>query len=46
MRPNYETARMVLGKQYEAQQQNQLAKEQYQYIYDHITQNNQEINQN
>ncbi len=45
MRPNYETARMVLGKQYEAQQQNQLAKEQYQYIYDHITQNNQKINQ-
>lgn len=45
MKPNYEAARVALGKQYEAQHQNQLALEQYQYIYDHITQNNQEINQ-
>lgn len=45
MKPNYEAARVALGKQYEKQQQNQLAIEQYQYIYDHITQNNQEINQ-
>ncbi len=44
MKPNYEAARVALGKQYEAQQQLQLAREQYQYIYDHITQTNQEIN--
>jgi len=45
MKPNYEAARIALGKQYEAKQQNELALEQYQYIYDHITQTNQEINQ-
>ena len=45
MKPNYEAARMALGKQYEIQKQDQLALEQYQYIYNHITQANQEINQ-
>jgi|APSaa5957512576_1039674.scaffolds.fasta_scaffold01987_8 putative inorganic carbon (hco3(-)) transporter len=45
MKPNYEAARVALGKQYESQQQASLALEQYQYIYDHITQDNQEINQ-
>ena len=45
MKPNYEAARVALGKQYEQQQQHQLALEQYQYVYDHITQTNQEVNQ-
>jgi putative inorganic carbon (hco3(-)) transporter len=45
MKPNYEAARVALGKQYEIQKENELALEQYQYIYEYITQTNQEINQ-
>jgi putative inorganic carbon (HCO3(-)) transporter len=45
MRPNYEAARMELGKQYEAQNKTDAALEQYQYIYDHITHKNQTVNQ-
>lgn len=45
MKPNYEAARVALGKQYETAQKTTLAREQYQYIQDHITADNQEINQ-
>jgi len=44
MKPNYEAARMALGKQYESLNKPNQALEQYQYIYDHITGQNQFIN--
>lgn len=45
MKPNYEAARLNLGKQYEELGKSDQARQQYQYIYDHITTNNQLVNQ-
>jgi putative inorganic carbon (hco3(-)) transporter len=44
MRPGYEAARIDLAKLYEAEGNKPAALEQYQYVYDHITQNNQFVN--
>lgn len=45
MKPNYEAARLELGKLYESQGEIDQAVVQYQYIYDHITTNNQFVNE-
>ena len=45
LKPNYEAARLILGKQYQTAKNIELAKIQYQYIYDHITQDNQFVNE-
>ena len=44
MKPNYEAARLALGKQFEKSEEIEKAKAQYQYIYDHITINNKTVN--
>ena len=45
MKPNYEAARVALGKQYETHGKTQQALQQYQYIQENITASNQEVNQ-